>query len=180
MIEGIYEFTFRPKANKKPALAVFSLLMAMGGVLVIASAIAEKYKGIISLFAVGFLCAAIYILTRFIIAEYAYALVLDSEDNPNLIVTKLIGKRVTTLFSMPISRITRIEAENAETRRKHKTPVGTKKYFYNVTMFPDSAYRVYAAGRGESSEILLEITSAVAEKLLEYADIAREYESQEE
>lgn len=180
MIDGIYEFTFRPIANKKPAIVLFGLLMAMGAVLVIASAVAEKYKGVISLFAVILFCAAIYILTRFIIAEYAYALVFDSENVPNLIVTKLIGKRVTTLFSIPVSRIISIEAESADARRLHRTPCGTKKYSYNVTMFADSTYRVYAQGNGESAEILLEITSAVAEKLLEYATLAREYMSCED
>ncbi|MBO7303166.1 MAG: hypothetical protein J6U68_03160 [Clostridia bacterium] len=180
MINGIFEFTFRPVANKKPAVSVFIIIMAMSGALVIASAVAEKYKGVISLFAVILLCSAIYLLVRFIVCEYAYALVFDSEDIPNLIVTKTVGKRVTTLFSIPISRIIRIEAESAEQRRKHETPFGTKKYYYNVTMFPKETYRIYASGRGESCEIILEITPQVADKLMEYAALARTHENEEE
>ena len=179
MIDGIFEFTFRPKPDKKPAAIVFGILMAMGAAIVIASAVAEKYKGVISLGAVIVLCAAIYIFVRYLVSDYAYALVFDNNGLPNLIVTRKIGKSVTTLFAIPVSRIQAARGESAEDRKRHEAPFGTKKYNYCASLNPDKTYRLSAAGREGRAEIVLECTPAVADRLVEYAAIARAYEEEE-
>ena len=176
MIDGIYEFTYRPVAEKRPAAVVFGIIMAMSLVIVIASESAEKYKGVISLAAVILICAAIYIFVRFLASDYAYILIFDNNGLPNLIVTKTVGKSVTTLFTALITDIQDIKAESPEERKKHRTPSGTKKYNYTVSLIPGTVYRVYTSGKEGKSEILMEFNEAVRERLLEYSAIARAYE----
>ena len=180
MIDGIYEFTFRPVANKKNAITVFTVMMALALSAVAASAMAEKYKGLISLLAVGLICAAIYLFTRYVGAEYSYVVAHDSEENPNLIVTKTVGKRVTTLFNIPLYEIVDIRRESPKERAAHKTPFGVKKFNYAVTLMAGDTYRLITKSRTAENEIILEITREVADRLLEYSKLARAKENEGE
>lgn len=180
MIEGIYEFTYRPAANKRNAVTAFIILLAISLSAVAASAIAEKYKGIISLVAVAFICASIYMFVRYVAAEYAYVVAYDAEERPNLIVTKTIGKRVTALFNIPLYEIVGIKEETPKERGSHKTPFGVKKYNYAVTFIAGNTYRIYTKSRTAENEIVLEFTEEVAKRLLEYSAIAKAKENEEE
>lgn len=179
MADGILEFTFKPVPNKKPAITAFTVLLALGATAAFASILAQSFKGLISMVAVVFLCAAVYIFTRYIAAEYAYVVACRGQEGPMLIVTKRVGKSVTTLFNMPLYRIQKIEAETAKERRKRKIPAGTQHFNYTVTLFAPSGYRIYAKSRYASSEILIEGTKQLADRLMEYAEIAASLEAAE-
>ena len=124
MTEKISEFTYRPKANKKPAVALFGTLLAICAFFVIYSMLTLRYRGVIGLVAVVFLCWALYVYARYIGAEYAYAVVIDSEDTAQLIITKIIGKRVTTLASFPLYSIvcicTKTDVPTSDKETVHK------------------------------------------------------------
>ncbi len=179
MIDGILEFTFRPVANKKPAITTFIILLAIGAAAATASVISPIYKGLISMAAVIALCSAVYIFVRYISSDYAYV-VAYAGDIPMFLVTKTVGKRVTTLFNMPIYQVLKIESESAKERKERKTPAGTQRFNYNVTLLSWDGYRIYAKSRYGSKEILIEGTAELSERLMQYAALAREVELAED
>ena len=180
MIDGILEFTFRPVADKRFSVGAFIISLALAAAAVVASVLAETKKGLISLAAVIVICYAIYLFTRYIIPEYAYAVVYDSEENPNFVVTKRIGKSVTTLFNMPLYEIYKIELETDLQRRKHTVPYGTQKFNFAPSLMAKSCYRIYAKNRSLTREFLIEGTSALAERLRSYSALALAQERRED
>ena len=118
--------------------------------------------------------AAVAIYARYIAAEYAYV-VMYSGDTPVFTVTKTIGKRVTTLLSLPLSCVSQVfeKGTDTDTRVKEK---GVKKYNFTVSVLPKSAYVLSAKTRYEKMLITLEGSADFANRISEYAIAASEYE----
>lgn len=180
MIDGIFEFTFRPIPKKGKAITVFFGALIIAAALVIASVISLKYKGLISLAAVAFMCAALYVYSRYLGGEYAYVVAYGGEDEPLLLVTKRIGKRVTTLANFYVADIVSVKKEGGGERAEHKSEAGVIKYNYNPSLMPDTTYRISLKSRWVSAEVVLEGTDEFAEKIREYANIARAHRAQSE
>ena len=180
MIDGIYEFTFRPIAKKGKASVVFFGALAIAAVLVIASVISPLYKGLISLAAVALMCSSLYIFQRYLSGEYAYVVAYGSEEEPIFIVTKTVGKRVSTLGNFYLADIISVDKEGKGERGAHKTAAGVIKYNYNPSLMPDTTYRLTLKSRWISAEIVLEGSDEFASRLREYASIARAHISNEE
>jgi hypothetical protein len=178
MIDGVFEFTYRPVPNKRIANTLFFGILLVSVIPVVFSIISLRYKGLISLGAVALFVAAVAVYARYIVAEYAYV-VIYSGDTPMIIVTKTIGKRVTTLMSLPLSCIFAVceKGQYDAARVKEK---GIKKYNFAVSILPKSAYVLSAKTRYENMLVMLEGSAEFASRISEYSLLAKEYEAAHE
>ena len=97
-------------------------------------------------------------------------MVYDSDGVPNIIVTKAIGKRLTTLANFPLHSIERIVREDED------KPQDGKKYptcNFAVSPFPKGCYSLYVCSGQTKARLLLECTEEVALRLSEYASLAK-------
>ncbi len=179
MEEKIVDFTYRPITEKKRAFPCLFALLAIAAALVILSAILLRYRGIVSLFAVIFLTAALYVFTRYILAEYTYSVVTDSEGISYFAVTRITGKRVSTLCSFRMSEITSID-KIEEGKTRHAPASKAQKYNF----IPDFSIKEYYLIKTSSGTLNMEIsikgTDELAARLLEYAKIAKELAADDE
>jgi hypothetical protein len=180
MIDGILEFTFRPVVNRKSSSLLFSVLMALSAVGVLASVISPKYKGVISLAAIVLICASLFVFVRYMSGIYSYVVMYGSGGEPMLVITKTTGKRVTTLGDFPLSSITHVTKCVGEQDQGIKAEKGIKKYNFCPNLRPAVTYRIAARGRDIAADIIIEGSDEFADRLREYAALARAYEKENE
>ena len=176
MIDGIIEFTYRPKADKKRSYIVFFALLALSVPFIIASVTADKYRGLFSIGSVIFLIAATFIFSKYIAGEYAYAVIYRGEENPEFLVTRTIGKRVTTLYNVPMSHIYKV----CKKEENQHQDVGAKKYSFLATLFTKEVYIIKSRSRYGQETVFIEATEEVASRIYEYAAKAVLYEQETE
>lgn len=166
-------------SNKKSRYAVvICLLLSVVSMLVYSSV--QLYRGLIGIPIIVFLTAGIYIYQRYVSAVYYYGIGFDSDGVAVFTVVTVTGKRSSTLCRVSLKDITSVTAENAEERRKHSTPYGTRKYVYVPTLLPTLTHRVVTASRYEKAEIVIECSSEYAEMLLAYSKEAKAISISEE
>ena len=170
----INEFSIHAKPTNKRATQVFAVCFLLSFAILTLSTFLELYRGIVQLFGLGLLVAALVIYTKYLSPRYFYEIVLDSEGTPLFIVNQYIGKRMTTLCRIAFYEIVKVEYESAAARKTHKTASGTKKYTYVPTLMPEYTCRIYTSSRRERAEIVIEVSEDVAKLLANYAQEARE------
>ncbi len=173
----ILDFTFRPIANKKQCFPALFGLLIVSACLVVASVASPLYKGIISLVAVVGLISVVYLFSRYIAPVYAYAVIHDSNGQGCFIVTKTIGKRVDTLFMIPLYAV--ISLKRTAQKTETVSVYGERKYNLCPSFSPKNIYAMRASTRYEKSLVLLELTDDVMNRLLLYVEIAKENEPEE-
>ncbi len=173
----LLDFTYRPKTKVREARLVMLGALIISALLVIASVISPKYKGIISLFAVIALVCVVYIYTRYLAPQYAYAVMTSGEGEALLVITKNVGKSLSTLAMIRLYEITSVERVTDEAGKAAARD--ERKYNFCPSMTPDEVYAVRSSDRYEKRLMLLEINEAVAKRLSEYAKIAKESEPDE-
>lgn len=178
MIDGILEFTFRPTVKRGAAATLFSVLMALSAVGVAASVISPKYKGVISLAAIALICAALFVFVRYMSGIYSYVVMYGAGGEPMLVITKTTGKRVTTLGDFPLSTIAQVTKHSGEQTQGIKAEKGIRKYNFCPNLRPDVTYKISARGRDIAADIIIEGSEEFAEKIREYAALARAYEKE--
>ena len=171
----ILDFTFRPKSDKRNAKLIVLLLLLFSAGIVAASVISPQYKGVISLLAVISLMVAVYMFVRYVMSDYAYAVINSDGDCPTLIVTRTVGKRVTTLSSLSLTDIKSVEKMTVEPKRERYE----RKYNFCQSLSPKETFVLRVATRYEKYTMHLEITNEVAERLREYIEIAKSLEPEE-
>lgn len=176
----IREFSVHAKSSNGKARALFIASMVGSFALISASMLSPLYKGIISLFGVVLLVAAITIYTKYLAAEYFYEVMIDSDSRPLLIVRQRVGKKQSTICRIGLYEVVKIDKESKKERREHKTPQDYKKYFYLPTIDPEIVYRLTAISRYEHAEIVIEISDELASLLSSYIKEARELYTDDE
>lgn len=176
MNEKIIPFTYNVKADKRRAYPLFFTLLFISGVLMVFSMTADKYSGIISLFAVVGLTASVMVYQRYVTSDYGYVITGNSESPAALLVTKRIGKRTSTMAYLPLYSVISIQKFTKQELKEHKTEKSTRKYNFAPTFSPDSVYLISARTPDAEFEIVLECIPEVAERILEYSSYAREDE----
>ena len=169
----IREFSAKAKASNNKARTLFALCMALSFVFLSASTLLPLYRGVVSLIGLGLLVAAITIFTKYVSPIFYYDITFDSEGAPLFVVRQMIGKRQTTLCRIGLFEIVKIEKENSEQRKAHKTPTGFVKYSYIPTIMPETTYRITSVNRYEKSEILIEASDEFISILRVYSAEAR-------
>ncbi|MBE6635024.1 MAG: hypothetical protein E7617_02315 [Ruminococcaceae bacterium] len=166
------EFTYRPVTDKKRAFPLLFTVVGVSSLLVAISTVVDTYRGLLSLLGVMGLTVATYILTRYTVSEFAYSVMATASDELMLVVTKTVGKRVTTLYSTKVKGIKSIQLFTKDEYKKHKTEKGRLLYNLAPSFSPASVYIAIIDDAEEKSEIILECTEAVVSRLLECRDYA--------
>ena len=169
----IREFSAKAKSSNNKARTFFIASMLLAFLLLSGAMLLPLYRGVVSLFGIVFLVAAITIYTKYLSPIYYYDITFDSEGAPLFVVRQVIGKRQSTLCRIGLFEIVKIEKESIEERKSHKTPVGFVKYSYVPTILPETVYRITSVSRYEKSEILIEVTDEFASVIRSYAAEAR-------
>ena len=173
----LLDFTYRPRTRVREARLVMLGMLIISALLVIASVISPKYKGVISLFAVIALVGVVYVYTRYLAPQYAYAVITPAVGDALFVVTKNVGKSVSTLAMIRLYEITEITPVISDT---DKAPGrDERKYNFTPSMKPEEIWAVRSADRYEKRLFLLEINEQVAKRLSEYSKLAKECEPDE-
>ena len=170
----IREFSVRPTPTNKNAKVFFIAALCLSLLTLILYFSVEKYKGIVGLFIIFFLTAAILVYTKYISAQYYYDITFDSEGAPIFVVRQITGKRQTTLCRIDLYAIRSVTHLLAEERKKHKAPEGAARYVYTPTLFPDRVCVVYVKSSYEHAELVIECSEEFSSLLLSYAEQARQ------
>ena len=176
----IKEITVHPKPqnnNAKIATLVFVLIAAVGFVFYFQM---ESYKGLVGVFALCALTTGILLYTKFVSPEFYYDITFDASEEPIFVVRQVIGKRQTTLSRVGLADISKVEKEVGKEYKKHKTPMGTRKYVYAPTMFPKEIYRLTVKNRYEEAEIVIECSDEFAVLIRENSKEAKAIREKEE
>ncbi len=170
----IKDFYAHAKPSNNNAKNIFVGLLGAAAMIMVAYFTAESYKGIIGLFAVVAITAAVLVYTKYIGVEYYYDITSDSNGSPVFVVRQIIGKRQTTLCRVDLHNITKIERISREEKRKHKTEARYKKYSYLPTIAPAYSLLIKLHSESENAEIFIEAPDEFGNLLLSYAKEARE------
>ena len=162
----------RPSNNRARHLFFIFLVLATTTAAIYISPI-PRFRGIVGLVCLLFIVAAIYVYNRFIAMKYFYDVMIDSSGTPLFVVRGVIGKRETTFCRVELADVISVKRLSADEIKKHKTPVGYVRYFYNSTLSPDSVCLVTISSRYEHSEITIEGNDEFVNLLSAYATEAR-------
>ena len=99
----IREFSIKAKSANGKARTAFIVCMLFAFGLVMVSAIIDRYKGLVSMAAVGFLSLAIVIYTKYLASTYFYDITIDSSGIPLFVVRQQTGKRHSTLCRIALT-----------------------------------------------------------------------------
>ncbi len=175
----IKELSIRPKPQNKLADRIFYTLLLVALGIIALTQIVEHYKGVISVFAVIAIVAALSVYSRFMSGEYCYDVMYDSSNTPLFVVRKFSGKRATTLCNVELSAIRSLDIlENGKDIEPRAT--GVKRYNYYPTLGKVRRARLTVKTRYESSVILIEGSDEFFALLSSYAKEAREAEAYDE
>ena len=176
----ISELSLRAKPSNKKATAY--AIGSLGGALIcfIGSLFMDSFRWAPQLSAMILVVAGLVLLTRYVTPKFYYDVTVDSDGSPLFVVRQNIGKRKTTLCRIFLADIQKIEAESAEQRRAHKTPIGYVKYVYVPTFLPEDTFRITTVSRYERAEIIIECSEEFARLLSDHAAEARALRATEE
>lgn len=174
----INELSVKAKpSNNKARVAFYTALTvaALGAVTYLAlRALSVEKSGLVGFIPLAAAVAAVFFYSKYISGIYYYDVTFDSSGYAVFVVRQVIGKRNSTLCRIGISEIFRVEREDTEQRRNHKTPKDHKRYSYLPTLLPEYSYRLITRSRYERSEIIIECSDEFAELIKQYAAEARE------
>lgn len=150
----MYKYT--PEKNSKADnIAIF--LFAIAVIFFVLSALAGSYAGLIQAAGVIFLGGAIFILCRYTLSTYTYAV-----EDGNFVVFRSMGTRgkINTLCNIAMKAGTEIvkypkTAEEKSEYRKNHPDVRTR-FNYCRTMFPENAYAFILNFNGKKTELIFE------------------------
>lgn len=168
----ISEFTLKPKPQNKKSVYMFIAFMLGAVATVILYIKLVPYRSVIGILAMMFVIAAVFMLTRYMAAEYFYDVTVN-DGEPLFIIRHKLGKRETVMCRIPLRDIVSVEKQDKEKRRMHRTPEDYTRYFYSPTLDPEITYLIVARSRYEKAEITVEADDEFAEILLRYAAFAR-------
>ena len=179
MENRIIPFSFNPNPNKKKVYPTLFTLLAVGAALTVLSVTSEKFKGLISLAAVIFLGGAMYLFIRYVGQEYVYNVSYNASDEPMLVISKVIGKRISTMCAVPLYSIISIQ-KFTKSGEKYVPDKTVHRYNFIATFGPEYFFVIKSVSRTEKCEIALECTDEMKDRLILYAGIALEMKKRDD
>ena len=176
----ISELSTKAKSSNNYAKITFFVTFIAAAAIFATSFVLPRFSGLVGNVGLILIVVAILVYCKYVSPEYYYDITHDSNGSAVFVVRMISGKRQSTFCRIGLAEIVKIERKDAEARRAHKTPAGTRKYSYCPTMMPSFTYRLYTRSRYEKAEIIIEVSDEFAEMLKRYADEARVLESYEE
>ena len=144
----MYKYSPMRKNNLAPALAGIAFV----GAIVLFALPLEKYRGLLQLAALLLATVGIFITVNNLLVSYLYRLEWDAQ-NPRLYtltVTRIQGKKITTVCRLSSSDIQSVEKHD----RKKPRRKGVRRYNYCVDMLAD-AYLLLVRDGGDDAEVLI-------------------------
>lgn len=175
----ILDFTYRPEINKKKAVNLFVGLLLLSAVFVVISVFVSRYKGLISLAAVIGITLALAVYNRFLAGVYAYIVMTDSSGTPLFLVTRTVGRSVSTLCRVELADVVGMSLLQKD-KKSDDGSKGRKKMNFCPSVSPSAVYVLETKNRYEHFEILLEGSEEFAQRILEYAEIAKRLKQEAE
>ncbi len=173
----IDELQFTPNADKKKVFPVFFITLAISGVLVILSVKLPLYQGIISFLAVVGISIALYFYSRYIASYFTYSVIINSNGEAVFLVNKIAGKRSSLMFMSYLFEMQSIEKLSKKGENRYLPAKEAKKYNFTATYGIEEFYVLKFNTQGLISEVSIECTDELANKLSGYIQIAKaEYE----
>ncbi len=176
----INELSARAKSSNNKARVTFYITFAAAVIIFGVSFILPRFSGLVGNIGLIMLVASVLIYTKYMAPEYYYDITHDSNGSAVFVVRMITGKRQSTFCRIGLAEIVKLEREDAQARRAHKTPHGIRKYSYCPTLMPSVTYRIYTRSRYEKAEIIIEVSDEFAALLGEYASESRMLEADEE
>ena len=180
MSDRIIPFTYRPIAKKKNAYPLFFTLLSVSLALVILSMQLEHYAGVVSVFAVVGLTAAVLVYLRYIGGDYVYNVTVGSEGEAYFVIDKVVGKKITTMCVVKLESIIRIQMFTKNSENKYVPDKTVKRHNYAPSFSPDEFAVMYTAGIDGRAEVVLECSKEFADRLMLYSEYAKEDSEREE
>lgn len=173
----ITPFSTTPKPQNKLAKYVMAACFGSFLILIMLSMMMLNYKGLISVAALVFVTAGIFIYNKYIYTVYSYEVVFDMNGVPLFVVRHTQKKHMATLCRVEISNISDVKKLNREERKAYKVDRSVPSFSYCPTMCPDTVYLVTVRSFDENADIFVELTDESAALLLRYSKEARGYDS---
>ena len=178
---GLIDFTYRPKTDGKRILPTVLVIAALSAVLVVLSATLPYYRGVVSLIAVIGICVSLYLAMRYIMSDFVYTVYTGgSETPPLLLIYRRMGRRESLMCRVELAMLCEIKQVAKAQKNAHAPDPNAQKFNFCPNFSPDSYYVLIARGREVNMELSLEITPEVSERLLSYAEIARQMDAEDE
>ena len=166
----ISPFSINPKPENIKAKAAVAILGTLGGVIFLVSMQIPRYQGIVALFGMMFIVAALTISVKYILSEFTYE-ITESDGEWLFVVGQRSGKRYTTLCRVGLASVTSVEKiKRSDDNGKSGEYL---RYSYIPTLMPDSYYVMTVENRYEKAKIALQLTDGMADLLRTYAEEAR-------
>ena len=166
----ISPFSVNPKPENNKAKAAVAILGTLGGVIFLVSMQIPRYQGIVALFGMMFIVAALTISVKYILSEFTYE-ITESDGEWLFVVGQRSGKRYTTLCRVGLASVTSVEKiKRSDDNGKSGEYL---RYSYIPTLMPDSYYVMTVENRYEKAKIALQLTDGMADLLRTYAEEAR-------
>ncbi len=173
----MYKYT-PPKNSKADNIAI--LLFAASVIFFILSALSRYYAGLIQAAGVIFLGAALFILCRYTLSVYTYAV-----EDGNFVVFRSMGTRGKISTVCNVSMKTGIEIvkypKTAEEKDKYKKehPDVRTRFNYCRTIFPENPYAFILDFNGRKTELIFEANEEFLQSMkFVFGNIRREYLSE--
>ena len=185
----ISPFTINPKPENNKAKTAVAILGTLGGIIFLVSMQIPRYQGIVALFGMMLIVAALTISVKYILSEFTYE-ITESDGEWLFVVGQRSGKRYTTLCRVGLASVRSIEKK----RRGEKEDNGLyfadqrlanavlrsnlihkehQRSSYIPTLMPSSYYVMTVENRYEKAKIALQLTDGMADLLRTYAEEAR-------
>lgn len=179
----ISPFSINPKPENNKAKTAVAILGTLGGIIFLVSMQIPRYQGIVALFGMMLIVAALTVSVKYILSEFTYE-ITESDGEWLFVVGQRSGKRYTTLCRVGLASVVSIEKKRKGEKTddtgfiaKLMTPAFLhyehQRYFYLPTMMPDFYYVMTVENRHEKAKIALQLTDGMADLLRTYAEEAR-------
>lgn len=169
----VKEMSVHTVPTNKKARTVVSGLFASALILLVVSAILDKYKGLFGMAILAVLTAAILFYTRYIAAKYIYDLTTSEDGCPILIARSITGKRQTTLMRIDLCTVDSVERLDADQIKAYRIDSGILKYVYSPTFKPDSLILIRSRSRYEKADVFIEAPKEFEELIRENSEYAK-------
>ena len=168
----------RPTNTKARTVVCACFISAL--LLLILSAIVDKYTGLFGMAILIMLTAAIFFYTKYMAAKYIYDLTTADDHSPILIARSIVGKRQSTLMRIDMYTVTSVERLGREELRTYRAEPGVLKYTYSPTFLPDSMILIKTRGRYEKADIFIEAPEEFETLIRETSEYARSIYTEDE
>ena len=165
----IREFSVKANPTNNNARILLGIFLGAAAVLTVLCVSIDKYRGVVGIFAMVAITAAVLVYNKYVASQYFYDITFDHNGDAVLVVRQSVGNRATTLSRVSICDITSVKYMSAVEYRAHKTPAGYRKFSYMPTVAPRNVCLITLVSPYESAEMLIEVTEGIANVLAEYS-----------